>query len=329
MHLLAIVGLVCVIYYLIYFICPWFLDCDLNLALHEKFGKPISSLKGKVVWITGASSGIGEHLAYVLADAGCKLILSARRREKLEEVKAKCLQKNTSLTGSDIEVLVLDVCDIDNHETAFKHVISKFGKLDILVNNAGRSQRARWEEIELSVDKEMFDLNVFSQVALSRLVAKYFFQVGAGHFVLTSSFAGLAATPFSATYCGTKHALHGYFGSFVIEKINQNIAVTVACPGPIQTNFLSESYTEKSGETYGEKVKENSDNKVSAERCATLMGIAIANKLIEVWISKPMVLQVLYLIKYYPNVGRWILTILGPRFLQRLRDDKKTLKQEQ
>ncbi|XP_015437742.1 PREDICTED: dehydrogenase/reductase SDR family member 7 [Dufourea novaeangliae] len=329
MDLLALVGLVVIIYYLVYMIYPWFLDCDLKLAFYEKFGKPITSLRGKTIWITGASSGIGEHLAYVLATAGCKLVLSARRKEELEKVKANCLQRNSSLTYTDIEVLVLDICDIDSHETAFKHVISKFGKLDILVNNAGRSQRALWEQIDLAVDKQMFDLNVFSQVALSRLVGKYFFQVGEGHFVVTSSAAGVGATAFSATYCATKYALHGYFHTFWIEKISQNVPVTVVCPGPIQTNFLAEAYTEKPGEKYGENTNSNSENKVSAERCATLMGVAIANKLLEVWISKPLILQLLYLRVYYPNIAIWVLRILGPRFLQRLRDDKTTLKQEQ
>lgn len=80
--------------------------------------------------------------------------------------------------------------------------------MDILVNNAGRSQRAKWENIELSVDKELFDLNVFSTIALSRLVAKYFFQMNEGHFVINSSIAGVTAVPFSATYCASKSSLH-------------------------------------------------------------------------------------------------------------------------
>ncbi|XP_076757927.1 dehydrogenase/reductase SDR family member 7 [Xylocopa sonorina] len=329
MDLLAVIGFIVVIYYLIYLILPWFLDCDLWLALHEKFGKPITSLSEKVVWITGASSGIGEHLAYVLAEAGCKLVLSARREAELERVKGNCLQKNLNLSSSDIEVIVLDLCDISSHEQALNHIIAKFGKLDILVNNAGRSQRALWEDIELAVDKDLFDLNVFSQIALSRLVAKYFFKVGAGHFVINSSVAGLIATSFSATYCASKSALNAYFNSFTIEKVDKNIPVTIVCPGPIQTNFLKEAYTDTLGQKYSENVVESSKNKVSAERCATLMGIAIANKLSEIWISKPLVLQLVYLQTYWPNFGKWVKNRLGPRFLQRLRDDKKTLKQEE
>ncbi|XP_024221983.1 dehydrogenase/reductase SDR family member 7 [Bombus impatiens] len=326
MDLLAVIGFITIIYCLVYIICPWFLDCDLHLAIYEKFGKPTNTLRDKVVWITGASSGIGEHLAYVLAEAGCKLILLARREAELEKVKINCLQRNKNLKSSDIEVLALNICDINGHESALNNIIAKFGKLDILVNNAGRSQRALWENIDISVDKEMFDLNVFSPIALSRLVAKYFLKVGAGHFVFTSSIAGVTATPFSATYCANKFALHGYCKTFALEKFDKNIPITVVCPGPVYTNFLTEAFTDKSGEKYGENVKEDPKNKVSVERCATLMGIAIANKLSEVWICKPAILQLAYLGTYYPNIGLWIIKYLGAKFMHRLRDNKTTIK---
>lgn len=201
--------------------------------------------------------------------------------------------------------------------------------MDILVSNAGCSQRAEWEKIDINVDKEMFDLNVFSHIALNRLVAKYFLNRGTGHFVITSSIAGIGPIPFSATYSATKHALHGYFESFSIEKLGKNIQVTIACPGPIETNFLSQAYTEQLGKKYGEEISKNSQNKLSSERCAVLMGIAIANKLTEVWISKPHVLQLVYLRIYFPNIGPWIFNLMGPRIIQRLRDDKATIKQEQ
>ncbi|XP_033334927.2 dehydrogenase/reductase SDR family member 7 [Megalopta genalis] len=329
MDLLAIVGLIVIIYYLIYMIYPWFVDCDLKLAFYEKFGKPIHSLKGKTVWITGASSGIGENLAYVLADAGCKLALSARRKELLEKVKANCLQRNSKLTDADIQVLVLDVCDIDSHESTFQQVLHQFGKLDILVINAGCSQRARWEHISPVVDKDMFSVNVFSQVALSRLVAKYFLQLGTGHFVVNSSIAGITSAPYSATYCATKYALHGYFNTFDVEKVGSNIPVTIVCPGPIQTNFLEVAFTEKPGEKYNETIKMGSQYKLTAERCATLMGVAIANQLSEVWICVPVILQIIYLKIYFPNIGTWLLKSLGTRFFQRLRDDKPTIQQEE
>lgn len=319
MDLLSIIGVFILSYYLVYIILPSVLDCDLVLAFTEKFGKSVSSLKGKKVWITGASSGIGEHLAYVLAKAGCKLILSARRIDELDRVKRKCLEENKDLSENDVEVYPLDLLKLELHSTAVAHVIDKFGKLDILVNNAGRSQRAQWENIEIDVDKQMFDLNVFSVLSLSRLLVKHFVKTGGGHIVITSSFAGLLSVPKSATYCGTKHALHGYFKGFSLEFPDKHIDVTLACPGPVQTDFLAESFTEISGEKYGITTDVNK-NKITAERCAFLMGVAIANKLEEVWISKPEQLRLLYMSYCFPNVAKWLVNTLGTRYIMKLRD---------
>ncbi|CAL1678656.1 unnamed protein product [Lasius platythorax] len=321
MALLATIGLLTLLYYLAYIIFSSILDCDLLLAFKEIFGKPVSSLKGKVVWITGASSGIGEHLAYVLAKAGCKLILSARRVAELEEVKRRCLEENKCLSDDDVEVYPLDLLNLDSHEEAFLRVIDKFGKLDILVSNAGRSQRAQWENIELAVDKEMFDLNVFSSVSLSRLAVKHFLQTGKGQIVINSSVAGFLPAVRSGTYCGAKHALHGYFKSLLMEHHDNNIDVTIVCPGPVQTNFLAQSFTEKSGEKYGVNT-EVDKSKVSAERCATLMGVAIANKLNEVWIAKPTALRLVYLFYCFPNFTKWLMMTLGTKYLMKVRDAK-------
>ncbi|XP_039312703.1 dehydrogenase/reductase SDR family member 7 [Solenopsis invicta] len=313
------IGLLVVVYYGVYLIFSFFLDCDILLAFKEKFGKPVSSLKGKTVWITGASSGIGEHLAYVLAKAGCKLILSARRVAELERVKKRCLKENEHLTDDDVEAYPIDMFDFDSHQKAFQHVINKFGKLDILVNNAGRSQRAKWENIELAVDKEMFDLNVFSVISLSRLAIKHFVQLGGGQIVNTSSLAGILPVPMSATYCGTKHALHGYFRPLFMEHPDEHVSVTMVCPGPVQTEFLAQSFTEKSGEKYG-VTTDVSKTKVSAERCSILMGVAIANKLDEVWIATGTPLRIAYLTYCFPIFTRWLIKNLGLKYLMKLRD---------
>ncbi|XP_018059843.1 PREDICTED: dehydrogenase/reductase SDR family member 7 isoform X1 [Atta colombica] len=319
MDLFVIIGLLIVVYYSVYLILPSFLDCDILLAFKEKYGKSVSSLKGKTVWITGASAGIGEHLAYVLAKAGCKLILSARRIAELEQVKKTCLEENRNLTDNDVEVYPMDVLDLDSHEKAFEHVINKFGKLDILVNNAGRSQRAKWENIEIAVDKEMFNLNVFSILSLSRIAIKHFLKVGEGQIVNSSSLAGIVPAPMSATYCATKHALHGYFRPLFLEHPDNNISVTMVCPGPVQTEFLAKSFTEKSGQNYG-VATDTSKNKVSVERCAILMGVAIANELDEVWIATASSLRLVYLIYCFPNFAKWIIKNLGLKYLLKLRD---------
>ena len=164
--------------------------------------------KNKVVWITGASSGIGEYLAYSLARNGAKLVISGRNAERLEQVKKQCL-KMANYEDKNVLCLAFDMVDVGTHQDNFNRVIQHFGHLDILVNNAGRSQRANFTEIEYEVDKALFDVNVFSLVNLTRIVVRYFMDNNIkGQVAVTSSTAGLLGVPNSATYTGSKHALH-------------------------------------------------------------------------------------------------------------------------
>lgn len=102
----------------------------------------------------------------------------------------------------------MDMLDINSHKAKFDYAVQYFGQVDVLFNNAGRSQRANWENIELSVDKELFELDLFSVVNLTRIALKYFKARGIGHVAVTSSIAGFIAAPLSASYTGAKHAIH-------------------------------------------------------------------------------------------------------------------------
>ncbi|XP_069680700.1 dehydrogenase/reductase SDR family member 7-like [Periplaneta americana] len=323
MDVFALIVVVAVIFIILYVSAFLFVDCDFALAWAEKFGKPIGSLAGKVVWITGASSGIGENLALALAPAGVKLVLSARRENELERVKKNCLKIGKNLSDKDVLVLPMDVMAMDKHEQYFQMVIDHFGQLDILVNNAGRSQRANWEDISLDVDKAMFDLNVFAVLSLSRIAVRYFMSKKEGHIVVTSSVTGVESSmfPFSASYAGAKHALHGYFNALRSEKLPWNISVTLLCPGPVFTNFLAESFTDKPGEKFGKPVQAT-DKRMSGERCGYLCAVAIANKLNEAWMSLLPYIPLLYLFVYYPNIGSFLARLLGPKFFLKIRDSK-------
>jgi len=177
---------------------------------HESSCRIPGHLKGKVVWITGASSGIGRELAKVLAQNGVRLVLSARNVRELESTKQECLSlAQGALRTEDILVLPLDMLKFAFHQDSFNRVISHFRALDILVNNAGRSQRAEWNKIDINVDRELFELDVFSVIHLSRLAVTYFEQNSIkGQLAVTSSTAGLIGAPNSASYTGAKHALH-------------------------------------------------------------------------------------------------------------------------
>ncbi|XP_022917940.1 dehydrogenase/reductase SDR family member 7 [Onthophagus taurus] len=319
----SLIGIGCIIYGLIY-LCTLFFDADLELKFYEKFGKPISHLRGKVVFVTGASSGIGEHIAKSLAKNGVKLVLAARRQDELERVKRECLEiSNGSLSSNDILVLVMDMVDIQFHKKHFDHAVRHFGGVDILVNNAGRSQRAMWENISMEVDKQMFDLNVFSVIHLSRVAMEHFNQRGEGHIAVTSSLAGVMGVPFSGTYTGSKYAIHGYFNCLRTEKIGKRLFVTLLCPGPTFTNFLQNCFTEKEGENYSETVQPT-DKRMTGQRCGELCAIALANKQEEAWIAIQPLITFLYVAVYMPNIFKWGLRILGPETLFKLRDSRDT-----
>lgn len=167
-------------------------------------------MQGQVVWITGASSGIGKGLALQLAKNGVRLVLSARRVDLLHQVKVQCLEvSGGKLSRNDIFILEMDVLRIDKHHSYFASVIQHFGTLNVLVNNAGRSQRAAWTDITLDVDRQLFDLDVFAVVNLTRIAVRYFEEKNIrGHLAVTSSIAGLIPVPFSASYVAAKYSIH-------------------------------------------------------------------------------------------------------------------------
>lgn len=319
----TIIGIGVVLYGCFYTLATTILDCDVQLGFLDKFGKSPRRLKGKVVFITGASSGIGEHTAYALAKAGAKLVLTARRNLELQRVKQKCIVlSNGQLEDKDVLVIPMDLLDVNSHKMHFQHAVRHFGTVDILINNAGRSQRAMWDNIELAVDKQMFELNVFSVVSLSRVALEHFNKKGQGHIAVVSSLAGVIGVPFSGTYTGSKHAIHGYFNSLGVEKSGQNIHVSLLCPGPTFSNFLSEAFTEKDGEKFHGSVQAT-DKRMTAERCGHLNAVAIANKVSEAWMGLFPVVTLTYIAVYFPILFKIALKTVGPKKLFKLRDSKE------
>lgn len=323
MDFFTIIGLAFVLYLFVYVGFLTFVDCDLRLLWNIYFGNGLEQLKGKVVWVTGASSGIGEFLAVELARNGASVVLSARSLSNLERVKERCIDEGGSI--EKVFILPMDVTEIERHQEHFSRVIDRFGKLDILVNNAGRSQRAIWEDIEIDIDREMFELNVFSVISLSRLAVKQFEKQGSGQIAIMSSVAGLFGPPFSATYAGTKHALHGYFRTLMAEKLGGNIAVTLLCPGPTFSNLLPSCFTSKQGETFGQTMAHD-DKRMTTERCAYLCAMAIANKLDEAWIGLFPIVPLSYLLVYHPGLAKQVALSLGTKGLMNLRDSRQTVK---
>lgn len=301
------------------------MDCHIYLWFLDKFfsGPAYTNhLRGRVVWITGASSGIGESMAYEFAKVGCKLVLSGTNESRLDLVKSKCLDLNSALSVGDVLVVPFNISDYSIHKTCFERVINHFKQLDILVNNAGRSQRAAFEKIDISVDEEMFKVNVFGPINLTRIVVDYWYKFNYnGQIAVTSSVAGIVGAPFSCTYSGTKFALHGYFEALRVEGY-KNLKITLLCPGPVFSRILENSYTERPGVQVNKSHAPDS-KRMSTERCAKLCFTAIVNRVNVAWISIQPVLACCYLTQYLPNVLVLVFTkFMTEEKLMKIREGK-------
>lgn len=194
--------------------------------------------ENKVVWITGASSGIGEALAYALNKKGSRLILSARRVEELERVKANCQGDSDRIV-----VLPLDLTESQSIPGKTKLAESFFGSVDILFNNGGISQRALALEADLEAVRNLMEINFFGTIALTKTVVPGMIERGHGHVVVTSSVMGKIGTKYRSAYAASKHALHGWFDCLRHEVQEQGIDVTLVCPGFVKTDITKNAIT--------------------------------------------------------------------------------------
>lgn len=197
-------------------------------------------MKGKVVWITGASSGIGEALAYAFARSGAKLVLSARRASELIRVKENC-----KMNVDDVLVLPLDIEHTETFAPALQTVLNRFGTIDVLVNNAGISQRSLVKETPLAVDKRLMDINYLGTVALTKTVLPTMLGKQQGQVVVVTSAVGKFGSPWRSGYSASKHALHGFFDAMRAELYDDNIKVLLVCPGFVRTNVSINALNEK------------------------------------------------------------------------------------
>ncbi len=208
----------------------------------------MQSFKNKVVWVTGASSGIGEALAKDFARKGAKVILTARRKDRLEQVAQ---QIHHELGRQDIaKVLPLDLLLYEQVQNAVEQAIALFGGVDVLVNNAGASQRSLVVDTPFCVEKKMIDLDLMSPIALTKAILPHFLSRKTGRVIVTSSVMGYLELPGNATYACVKHGLNGYFYSLGYELKKYGILVQVLEPGFVKTEITLNAIT-ASGVPYG------------------------------------------------------------------------------
>lgn len=252
-------------------------------------------LKDKVVWVTGASSGIGEALVYQLAAQGARLIISARRKSELERVKSSC----SGEAQKYIELLPLDLAQSDALKLITEAAINIFGHIDLLINNGGVSQRSLAADTDPEVDRTIMEINYFGTIALTKYLLPHLLERKQGHIAVVSSLVGKFGSPYRSGYAASKHALHGFFDSLRAELYKDNIKVTMVCPGFIRTDVSVNALTEK-----GEKLNQMDNaqaNGMPADVFARKMVSAIENDRNEVYIGGKEKYGV-YLKRLFPNL---------------------------
>lgn len=259
----------------------------------------------KVIWITGASSGIGEACAYEWATQGNRLIITALEKDLLDKVKEKCLQMGSPQT----EILPFDLSRTDQLENLAQQALALFGKIDILFNNAGISQRSKTLETSMDVIRKIMNVNYFAPVILSKTVLPNMIEQGGGQLVVTTSIAGRFGFPLRCAYSSSKHALYGFFETVQAEYFAQNIAVTIVCPGRVRTN-ISFYALEKDGSMHG-KLDHGQAEGITPQQAAKKIVKAIEHKKREVLIGKKELLMT-YIKRFFPSLAAKLARNLKP-----------------
>jgi short-subunit dehydrogenase len=237
------------------------------------------SFEGKLVWIVGASSGIGEGLALEFSKLKARLVLSSRNTEKLERLKSTCL----SLGAADCKVVRLDLEQNADYSSQVDQVLQANHTIDYLIVNGGISQRSLVHETGMDIDRKLMEINYFGNIAITKAVLPQMLKQKEGHIVTVSSIVGIFGFPLRSAYSASKHALHGFYETLRAEHKKDNIKVTIAIPGRVQTN-ISYHALKKDGKEHQELDKGQATG-ISSEACAKKMIKAIKKEKKEVLIG--------------------------------------------
>ena len=252
------------------------------------------NFQGRRVWITGASSGIGEALALAFHRADAKLILSARREDELKRVQDAC--------GGEpgTRVLPMDVTNSEELPEKTRLALGMFGGIDILVLNAGITQRARTRETDESVYRRLMEVNFFGPEAMARAVLPSMLAQKSGHMVVISSVAGKFGVPMRSGYSATKFALHGFFEALRAEEERNGIYVTMVCPGYIRTE-ISLSALRGDGRKHAKMDSELAQGML-ADECARQILRGVARQKKEIVVAAAREKTLVYMKRFFPTV---------------------------
>jgi len=258
----------------------------------------------KVVWITGASSGIGEALAYEYNNNGYYVILSARKVAELKRVQ-------TSLSNPSLsKVVPLDVGQYNSIEEKTAPIIKELGRVDVLINNAGISQRSDVVDTRLEVYEQIMDVNFRGSVAMAKAVLPSMYARKSGNICVISSVMGKLTTPSRSGYAASKFALHGFFESLRSESMEHGVQVTMIIPGYIRTNVSKNAVT-ADGSAHGQ-MDQVQDNGMAPEKLAKKVFRAVEKNKAEM-ASGGSEMWAIQLNRFFPSIFRKIVPSFRPK----------------
>lgn len=249
----------------------------------------------KVVWITGASSGIGKSTALQFAREGATLILTALEADLLQDVRSECLH----LGSPNVTTLPFDLSQIDELPGLAENALKAYGHIDVFYNNAGISMRGTTVETDMAVIRKVMDIDYFAPVILTKIVLPTMIAQGGGQLAVTTSINGMFGFPLRCAYSSAKHALYGFFETIAAENYKDNIHVTIVTPGRVQTN-ISVNALEKNGQKHG-KMDAGQAKGITPEAAAKKIVNAIYKKKREVLVGSTELLMV-YIKRFFPGL---------------------------
>lgn len=264
----------------------------------------MARFENKTVWITGASSGIGEACAYLFAKEKANLILTASRTEALGKTQEKCIA-----LGATCKILPYDLSVMEGIPTLVEDAMKCFGGIDVLFNNAGISQRGLSGDTLFEVEKRIMDINFFAPIWITKLVLPSMLKNHSGTIAVTSSIAGKFGFPLRSAYSASKHALYGYFETLHAEYYNRNIRVVMVCPGWVNTN-ISINALEGNGKKHG-LLDSGQAKGISAEKAAKKIVNAIYKQKPEVLVGGKELIMIT-IKRLFPAIARKLVRRVNP-----------------
>jgi short-subunit dehydrogenase len=279
---------------------------------------PRNFLEGKTAIVTGASSGIGKHVARALADSGMNLAIAARRVDRLEAVRTELIEQ----TGVRVIAIPTDVADLAALQRLVSRTLDEFGQIDVLVNNAGVDAYRHLHELAPETVKSVVDVNLTAAIQLTQLVLPAMFEQGWGHIINMASTAGKHSPPYGAVYGATKAGLVALTQSLRVEYRSRGISASAICPGFTEEGGIYEQLKTDLGRGAPRAI-----GSTTVEKVARATVRAIRHDQPEPIVNNPPMRPFLVLTAMFPRFGEWLLRKFAGHYFRRIGRVRRELDQ--